>query len=66
MLPKVRYLCDPEKNTGCRKINCRYNPKSPYFSKYNGCIRTSDARCAKTDPKTGEPMVAPVFTRRIP
>ena len=49
-MTKTWYLCDPEKNTGCKKTNCAYNPKA----KYRVCISTSKKEFARLD-FTGQP-----------
>ena len=53
-MEKTFYLCDPEKNTACRKTNCAYNPKA--FCR--DCFTTSKAECARID-EDGEPCKQP-------
>lgn len=49
---KARYLCDPEKNTECRKTMC--------FQKGGPCKRTSNPEYAKKD-ENGNPITAKRF-----
>lgn len=46
------YLCDPEKNTGCMKTSCAYNPKA----KMRTCYSTGKKECARLD-FDGQPVV---------
>ena len=49
---KARYLCDPEKNTECRKTMC--------FQKGGLCKKTSNPEYAKKD-ENGNPIMAKRF-----
>ena len=66
---KVWYVCNPLRNTGCRKSGCAYNPKA----KYGRCVRTSNPAFAvldesgapvKADAKAGEKLPAFRDTKR--
>ena len=51
--PKDRtwYVCNPLRNTGCRKRGCAYNPKA----QYKKCTKTSNPAFAVLD-ESGAPM----------
>ncbi len=51
---RTLYLCDPEKNTECKKRSCKYNPAAEYPI----CDRTSNPAYAVLD-KANQPMEAP-------
>ena len=50
----VLYVCDPAKNTGCRKWGCVYNPDALVKT----CAKTKNPAFAVLD-ENGEPMKAP-------
>ena len=50
MKGKIWYLCDPKKNTVCRKTRCAYNPKAIC----RDCFTTSKAEFARVD-ENGDP-----------
>ena len=58
-MPETWYLCDPEKNTGCKKTRCTYNPKA----KYRVCFLTSDAKCAHNC-LDGTPCLSPAWIHK--
>ena len=52
MMLKVNfYLCDPEKNTECKKSSCLYKR-----NRKTGCDKTSNRNCAKLD-ENDEPII---------
>ena len=52
MKRKILYKCDPEKNTGCKKTHCKYDP-----CVVNGeCDSTSEEQYAVCDDK-GNPII---------
>ena len=53
---KPLYLCDPEKNTSCKKTSCKYNPNA----KWQDCTNTTDKEFAMLD-EHGEPIKAPLI-----
>lgn len=54
-MKQIWYLCDPDKNTECRKSICKHNA-----SAYTGCcIRTSHREYAKLD-EEGKPIIQSV------
>lgn len=57
-IPEKRtwYVCDPLKNTGCKKLSCVYHPRA----QFRKCARTSDPACAMLD-KSGEPITWEAF-----
>lgn len=58
--PHTLYLCDPEKNTNCRKTACKYNPNA----KHQRCEATKDPAFAKLD-KNGCPIRMPDFLEMV-
>lgn len=56
---KAYYLCDPEKNTKCRKASCKHNPNA----KHRVCDRTTLEEAAVRDEK-GSPIVLEMRKRR--
>lgn len=51
--PTPLYLCDPEKNTECKKTSCLYGN-----GKYNVCDATTKKEFAKLN-ENDEPILAP-------
>lgn len=51
--PNTLYLCDPNKNTECKKTSCLYGD-----GKYQQCDATTKKEFAKLD-ENGEPILAP-------
>lgn len=51
---KVWYLCDPNKNTECKKQSCKYNAAAEYPI----CERTANPAYAVLD-EASQPMEAP-------
>ena len=51
---KTLYMCDPEKNTECKKQSCKYNPAAVYPI----CDRTTNPAYALLD-EANQPMEAP-------
>lgn len=60
MEEKIIYLCDPEKNTGCAKTGCAYNPNAILRECYN----TTHKECARLD-FAGKPVVNVDLTEAI-
>lgn len=56
---KLMYICDPEKNTGCKKTMCKANHPNHLCI----CDRTSNAAFAILD-ENGEPVKAPPPERK--
>lgn len=54
MEPKRWYMCDPAKNTACKKRSCKENPTAVFPI----CDRTSDPACAVMD-EANQPMELP-------
>lgn len=50
---KTWYVCNPMKNTECKKSGCVYNP----HAKFKSCARTSNPDFALLD-KSGKPITA--------
>lgn len=57
---KVCYLCDPEKNEGCKKQFCVYNPEA----EWRACFSTTDKEFARLD-FAGNPVVNVDMTEAI-
>lgn len=58
---KVWYVCDPVKNTACRKHTCVHNPEAAYWA----CDRTANPAFAVLD-ENGEPMKAVKGELKLP
>lgn len=54
------YLCDPDKNQGCRKTACVHNPNA----KYHRCEATTSPAFAKLD-ENGRPILLPDLREKI-
>lgn len=52
MKQKILYKCDPEKNTGCKKTHCKFNP----VVIGGECDSTSEEQYAVIDDK-GNPII---------
>lgn len=57
MKQKRWYMCDPDKNTECKKRSCKHNPAA----EYPVCDRTSNPEYAVLD-EANQPMELPEWS----